>query len=221
MKHIEMFESFDENRRAFIYFINPQTSILTESINSESGVYANESLDSVVSLLEENGYVENVDFVLVEAAGDIKMVGMRGDTLEIAVKGQKYGHKAKTGMDIKEIARKFEKMLQFSSWKALNWLNKQTEIVSGSKKKQETDTKGMVKEGHNEMTNYMFFGNLKTMKKAIDCMLALDPEAVDSLLNEHDWASDHISTSKDDVEEVCNWLCNTLGEPLDIDSNDN
>jgi hypothetical protein len=28
--------------------------------------------------------------------------------------------------------------------------------------------------------------------------------------NGHDWAADHIATSKDDIEEVCNWLSNEI-----------
>jgi len=57
--------------------------------------------------------------------------------------------------------------------------------------------------------NYMFFQNLKTIKEAAEKMLALDPATVDALLdNGHDWANDHIATSKDDIEEVCGFLCN-------------
>jgi hypothetical protein len=219
MKHFRMFESFQEEKSAFIYFINPESLSLTESLDSQDGFFVSESLKTAITTLDAKGYTEGVDYVLVESAADIKFVGLKGDTLEVDVKGQKYGHVAKTGLDIAEIARKFEKMLQFSSWKALNWLNRQTEIVSGSKKKQEDDIDSHLKEGHSEMENYMFFGNLKTMKKCIEMMMELDPVAVDTLLNEHDWASDHIATSKDDVEEVCNWLCNTLGKPLNNTQN--
>ena len=38
-------------------------------------------------------------------------------------------------------------------------------------------------------------------------MLSMFPRKVDDMLrNGHDWANDHIATSKDDVEEVFNWL---------------
>jgi hypothetical protein len=38
-------------------------------------------------------------------------------------------------------------------------------------------------------------------------MLSMCPHKVDAMLkNGHDWANDHIATSKDDVEEVFNWL---------------
>jgi len=58
--------------------------------------------------------------------------------------------------------------------------------------------------------NYMFFSNLKTIKKAVDSLLELDHETMDQMLDEHDWASEHISTAKDDIEEVCNFFTNRL-----------
>ena len=55
--------------------------------------------------------------------------------------------------------------------------------------------------------NYMFFQNLQTIKDAVDDMLSMDPQTIDMILsNGHDWAEDHITTSKDDVEEVYNFL---------------
>lgn len=63
-----------------------------------------------------------------------------------------------------------------------------------------------------ELGNYMFFGNLKTIKMAIDAMMEMDPEEVDAILQDgHDWAADHIATSKDDIEEVAGFLINRLG----------
>ncbi len=60
----------------------------------------------------------------------------------------------------------------------------------------------------NETKNYMFFNNLNTIKRHVDMMLAKDRNDVDKLLeNGHDQAVDHIATSKDDIEEVCNFLC--------------
>ncbi len=63
----------------------------------------------------------------------------------------------------------------------------------------------------NKEVNYMFFNNLKTIKKNIDSLLSLDESKVDELLkNGHDWAVDHISTSKDDIEEVSNFISNNI-----------
>jgi uncharacterized protein YerC len=67
------------------------------------------------------------------------------------------------------------------------------------------------------ISNYMFFQNLKTIRDAVDEILLLDPMMVDAILNdEHDWANDHIATSKDDVEEVYNFLKSktTIAEKL-------
>lgn len=60
---------------------------------------------------------------------------------------------------------------------------------------------------HQETNNYMFFGNLKTIKRLVDKMLEMDEAEVDDMLtNGHNWAVDHIATSKDDIEEVFNFL---------------
>lgn len=63
--------------------------------------------------------------------------------------------------------------------------------------------------------NYMFFGNLQTIKRHIDQLLEMDPAQVDQILsNGHAWAEDHIATSKDDIEEVFNFLVNDI-EPTE------
>lgn len=69
-------------------------------------------------------------------------------------------------------------------------------------------------EGHHEAENYMFFGNLETIKRCVDSLLEMDPAKVDEVLrNGHNWAVDHIVSSKDDVEEVYNFLVNEMSEP--------
>lgn len=62
-----------------------------------------------------------------------------------------------------------------------------------------------------EVENYMFFQNLKTIKTHVDMLLSKSPEELDSILKKHDWASEHISTAKDDVEEVCNFFTHGRG----------
>lgn len=57
----------------------------------------------------------------------------------------------------------------------------------------------------------MFFGNLKTIKKYVDALLKLDPNQVQEILSDgHDWAADHIATSKDDIQEVGDFLMNEM-----------
>jgi hypothetical protein len=64
-----------------------------------------------------------------------------------------------------------------------------------------------LKEEHSEMENYMFFGNIVNMKRMCEDILEMNPHKVDSILSDgHGWAVDHIATSKDDVEEVYNFL---------------
>jgi hypothetical protein len=62
--------------------------------------------------------------------------------------------------------------------------------------------------------SYMFFGNLQTIRRAVDAMMQMDPEKVDHILQDgHNWAADHIATSKDDIEEVAGFLMNEMETP--------
>jgi len=78
------------------------------------------------------------------------------------------------------------------------------DIIAGTGVKTDTFVKKLLKE---DGEHYMFFENLKIIKKAVDEMLNLDKQMVDNILSDgHDWAEDHMATSKDDVEEVYNFL---------------
>ncbi len=69
--------------------------------------------------------------------------------------------------------------------------------------------------GEEDIDEYMFFQNLKTIRDSVSMMLSLDPRAVNALLKDgHAWAVDHISTSKDDVEEVAGFLKGRLSESM-------
>jgi hypothetical protein len=59
---------------------------------------------------------------------------------------------------------------------------------------------------HSEEENYMFFSNLETIKRLVDELLKMDRAEIDTMLKEHDWASDHITSSKDDIEEVFDFI---------------
>ena len=66
---------------------------------------------------------------------------------------------------------------------------------------------------HQKESRYMFFSNLQTIIRCSNMLLEMNPEQLDRILNEgHDWASDHIATSKDDIEEVANFFINMMGE---------
>ena len=71
-----------------------------------------------------------------------------------------------------------------------------------------------------EKQQYMFFQNLASIKHYIEEIMKMNPDEVDNLLkNGHDWASDHIATSKDDIQEVADWIRNEMsgGEESDDD----
>lgn len=215
MEHIKMFESFQTSSTQFLYVTNSNAKSLLSKHPMYKKVRIDESInisrtDKVVLFLEANNFY-SPDFHLV-TEGDVRSLGLTDDVLYVDVKGHKYGHKeVEGGLEIAEIARKFEKMLQFSTWRALKWLNKQTDIVSGSKRQEKLDAEKLEKlKEAVDMKNYMFFQNLMTVKESIEKMLALDPVKVDELLNDHAWATDHIATSKDDIEEVTGFLCNTV-----------
>jgi hypothetical protein len=57
--------------------------------------------------------------------------------------------------------------------------------------------------------NYMFFSNLEQMKRQIDMLLELEPGLVDEIIqNGHDWADDHISEAKTNMDQVFDFLMN-------------
>jgi hypothetical protein len=72
---------------------------------------------------------------------------------------------------------------------------------------------GVEHQAHHEAENYMFFGDLETIKRCVDQLLEMDPAQVDQILkNGHNWAVDHVVSSKDDIEEVAGFLMNRMGE---------
>lgn len=69
------------------------------------------------------------------------------------------------------------------------------------------ESKDVSKLEQQDNTNYMFFANLETINRLTNELLKMDKSKLDSILsNGHAWAVDHISTSKDDIEEVFNFL---------------
>ena len=83
--------------------------------------------------------------------------------------------------------------------------------------------KRVVKE--NEMTEegsnrYMFFSNLQQMKRQCEYLLDFDEEQVEEILNNgHDWAQDHISEAKNNMDQVFDFLMNEIkGDDSDVKS---
>lgn len=60
-----------------------------------------------------------------------------------------------------------------------------------------------------ELPNYMFFSNLEQIKRQCEKLLELDPQAVDEIIqNGHDWADDHISEAKTNMDQVFDFMMN-------------
>jgi len=62
-----------------------------------------------------------------------------------------------------------------------------------------------------ENANYMFFSNLKQMKRQIEMIMEMDPNMIDDIIqNGHDWADDHISEAKTNMDQVFDFLKNEM-----------
>ena len=61
--------------------------------------------------------------------------------------------------------------------------------------------------------NYMFFSNLEQIKRQADLLLDLPKEVVESFLqNGHDWADDHISEAKTNIDQVFDFFKNEMSK---------
>ena len=68
--------------------------------------------------------------------------------------------------------------------------------------------KQVLREEH-ESSRYMFFSNLEQMKRQCDILLDMDQNEIESILeNGHDWAQDHISEAKNNMDQVFDFLMN-------------
>jgi hypothetical protein len=64
-------------------------------------------------------------------------------------------------------------------------------------------------EHHDRGNRYMFFSNLQQMRRQCDLLLDMDSEMVEGILdNGHDWAQDHISEAKNNMDQVFDFLMN-------------
>jgi hypothetical protein len=81
--------------------------------------------------------------------------------------------------------------------------------------------KRVLQEQKNE--RYMFFSNLEQMKRQCEMLLDLDESQIESILdNGHDWAQDHISEAKNNMDQVFDFLMNEINggdseEEMDMD----
>jgi hypothetical protein len=70
--------------------------------------------------------------------------------------------------------------------------------------------KKVIRETHEERSSrYMFFSNLEQMRRQCDLLLDLDRDMVEGILEHgHDWAQDHISEAKNNIDQVFDFLMN-------------
>ena len=60
-----------------------------------------------------------------------------------------------------------------------------------------------------ESSRYMFFSNIEQMKRQCEILLDMDHSEIESILeNGHDWAQDHIAESKNNMDQVFDFLMN-------------
>ena len=80
--------------------------------------------------------------------------------------------------------------------------------------------KKIVKENEEYGGNYMFFSNLEQIKRQCDLLLNVDKSLIEGLLdNGHDWADDHISSAKENMDQVFDFIMNEEkgGHKQDVD----
>ena len=81
----------------------------------------------------------------------------------------------------------------------------------------------IIKENAEYSGNYMFFSNLKQIKRQCELLLQLDENMVNQLLEQgHDWADDHVSSAKENIDQVFDFMMNeTKGheneQPVSVD----
>jgi hypothetical protein len=62
----------------------------------------------------------------------------------------------------------------------------------------------------NKMTeNYMFFSNLRQIHRQCEMLMKMDPQELDQIIkNGHDWADDHVSEAKNNMDQVFDFFMN-------------
>lgn len=78
-------------------------------------------------------------------------------------------------------------------------------------KLNESDLNGLIKKilKEQEEANYMFFSNLEQIKRQCDMLLDLKPQIIDDILiNGHDWADDHVTEAKVNMDQVFDFIMN-------------
>ena len=66
---------------------------------------------------------------------------------------------------------------------------------------------------HHEQENYMFFTNLQQIARQANMLYQMDPNMLDQILKQgHDWADDHITVAKENIDQVFDFIMNKTKE---------
>jgi ElaB/YqjD/DUF883 family membrane-anchored ribosome-binding protein len=81
--------------------------------------------------------------------------------------------------------------------------------------------KVLKEEDEKHSSRYMFFSNLQQMKRQCEMLLDMDEDEIESILeNGHDWAQDHISEAKNNMDQVFDFLKNEMEGGSDYEEDD-
>jgi hypothetical protein len=62
---------------------------------------------------------------------------------------------------------------------------------------------------YGQIENYMFFSNLEQMIRQAQLLLELDPMEIEHIIQDgHDWADDHITVAKENLDQVFDFMMN-------------
>jgi hypothetical protein len=87
-------------------------------------------------------------------------------------------------------------------------------------KMSETNLKNIIRralhEAEHEHNRYMFFSNLEQIKRQAELLLNLDHNQIHSILEDgHDWADDHITVAKENLDQVFDFMMNEINQESD------
>jgi len=87
-------------------------------------------------------------------------------------------------------------------------------IIKLSENDIEKLVRKIIKEDGERGGRYMFFQNLKQMKRQCEYLLNMDETKLESILDDgHDWAQDHIAEAKNNMDQVFDFIMNEVKEP--------
>lgn len=76
-------------------------------------------------------------------------------------------------------------------------------------------------EEQRDTPNYMFFSNLEQIQRQIKDLESLPKEVIEKFLqNGHDWADDHVSKAKENLDHVYEFIMNELSSAEEIPESD-